>query len=104
MKRYVRLLPVLSLALLTAFSSCKKQSQSEDSSAEIQTHSDDYSTISASLDDVANDADVALETSASFSGRVENVNSICGAATVVDSTSNPRKITITYDGSNCAGT
>jgi len=35
---------------------------------------------------------------------VQNINSICGATTVLDTLSNPRTITITYNGLDCSGT
>ena len=57
------------------------------------------------MDGVANDANIALEGSAAFSGRTtdQNQNLICNATVVRDSLSNPRTITITYNGASCFG-
>lgn len=103
-----RLLPVLTLAFITAFTSCRKESTAEvDTSNEVKAHNDDQATISTELDGVAADANIALESDAYFSGRVQNpqnINNICGGTATADTTSDPRTITISYDGNNCAGT
>lgn len=104
-----RLLPVLTLAVFTTFTACRKESASLeiDNTAEIQTHADDESNVSAELDGVANDANIALESDTYFGSRLQsgqNTASICGATAVADTISNPRTITITYSGNNCAGT
>jgi hypothetical protein len=84
--------------------SCKKDNNSSnaDYTTETATHSDDQSRFSGELDAVANDADATLETTAGFTGRLDNL--ICDATVVVDTIANPRTITITYNGSNCLGT
>lgn len=105
-----RLLPVLTLAVITTFSSCMKETapfSEADNSTEVKTHTEDQNTISTEMDAVANDANVALESDTYFAGRLQspqNTNSVCGATAVADTTSNPRTITITYNGNNCAGT
>jgi hypothetical protein len=101
-----RLLSVVTLAAFTTFTACKKESTVSvtlDGSTEVTTHSDDQSNVSNDMDAVANDVNAAVESSTNFSGRTMNINSICNATAVMDTVSNPRKITITYDGVNCYG-
>lgn len=105
MQTNFRLLPVLILALLTTFTACKKDSKPADSTTELATHADDQNRVSSQMDAVASEASLALESSASYSGgRLQNPPVIiCDATVNFDSTSNPRKITITYNGSSCNG-
>jgi hypothetical protein len=95
-------------ALAFIFTSCQKDSSSADSTdytTESATHSDDQSRFSSEVDAVANDADATLEITSGFSGRTGDIQSIiCDADVVVDTMSNPRTITITYNGNNCLGT
>lgn len=99
-----RLMPVLALAFVATFTSCKKESSPADNSAELTAHSDDQKQVSTQIDAVANDASMALESSGAFAGRTQNPPfNVCDATAVLDSTSNPRTITITYNGSNCWG-
>jgi len=99
----VRILSVITLALFTTFTSCKKETVSNDSS-EMTTHSEDQSMVSNDMDDIANDINIAVESSTSFSGRESHINSVCNATVAIDSVSNPRTITINYAGANCFGT
>lgn len=94
---------VLSLALI--FTSCQKDAdKKEDVAAEAPVHSDDQSRVDAEVDAIANDADIALEATGTFSGRVTDVQSIiCNATITIDSVSNPRKITVVYAGASCIG-
>ena len=101
-----RILPYLTLCLsaILIMTSCKKESSSTDYTSESTTHADDQNRFSAELDAAANDANIVLETSPGFSGRGEGTQSlICDATVVVDTLSNPRTITITYNGTNCLG-
>ena len=96
-----RLLPVLTLALFTTFTACKKDSKPAESTDELATHADDQNRVSAQIDAVSNDASLAIESSAAYSGgRLQNPppGLSCDAAISFDSTSNPKKITLTYDG------
>ena len=103
-----RLWPVLTLAVLATFTSCKKEESKQtpsDQSTEITAHSDDQANVSDDMDAIANDVNAAVESSTDFNGgRVMRVTSICNATAEVDTFSNPRKITITYNGVNCFGT
>lgn len=108
MKLNFRLVPVITLAVLTTFSSCKKESSKDDNTdpaIEVAAHSDDQSSVSDGMDAIANDVNAAVESSADFNGgRTMRLTSYCNAEAVVDTLSSPKKITITYDGVNCFGT
>lgn len=94
---------LLTFSLLIGFSACKKDSTPKDND-EIATHSDDQSQFASEVDAVSNDADVAMESSSTFSGRFMGVQGvICDATIAVNTTSSPMTITITYDGTNCLG-
>ena len=103
MKARILSLVVIILPSLVFFTSCQKDKGNiTDYTNESSVHSDDQSRFSNELDAVANDANVTLETTTGFSGRGEQVQSlICDATIVVDTSSNPRTITITYNGTNC---
>ena len=103
-----RILSFLSVTVLFAviFSSCKKESSSTtDYTTEASAQSEDQSRFTSEVDGVANDASAALESSPAFAGRNTDQNSalICNATVVRDSLSNPRTITITYNGASCFG-
>lgn len=98
-------LPVLTLVLLVTFTACKKDSKPKDNSEELTIHSDDQRQVSGQIDNVSNDAALALESSPFLSGRMQNPPfTICDATAVFDTLSNPRTITITYNGAACWGT
>src|SRR5215218_5545515 len=104
-----RLLSVTTLAFFMLLTSCKKDDKPTnnppDLATEIQVHSDDQNRVSTEVDNVANDAGTALESDVAFSGKMQDnqdINIICGATTVVDTLSNPRTITITYNGLDCS--
>jgi hypothetical protein len=98
---------VYSLLLATivfAFSSCQKDTESADYSAETAAHSDDQNRFSGEVDAAANDVVYTLDVTSGFAGRGQEVQSlICDATVSVDTMSNPRTITITYNGTNCIG-
>ena len=107
MKTKILLFFATALFFVAIFTACKKETgASNDNSAEVSTQSDDQARFSSEIDAVANDADGALESSASFSGRLDRtqLDVVCDATLVYDSISNPRTITITYNGGNCWGT
>jgi hypothetical protein len=97
-----RLLPVLTLAVFTTFTACKKESKPSDPADELSVQADDQNRVSDQIDAVSNDATNAIESSASYSGRMQNPPfSLCDGSVAFDSVSNPRKITITYNGGGC---
>jgi hypothetical protein len=84
--------------------SCKKNNDDDkDYSSESTTHSDDQNRFSGEMDAAANDINTTLETTAGFAGRGGDIQTICDATIVVDTLSNPRTITITFNGTNCLG-
>lgn len=106
MKQNIRLLPALALALCFTFTACKKETKDPDTSTdtEVTKHSEDQTNVSNSMDMITNDINAAVETSASFSGRGMNTQNICNTSITLDTLSNPRRITITYNGADCSGT
>ena len=111
MKKTLRFLMFACIAISVTFTSCKKSDTNSDSS-DLATHSDDQARFSNETDAVNNDGDAAIESYSAFSGRPENVSNVlnlpCDATVALDSfpAVNPttRRITITYNGTNCAGT
>lgn len=108
MKTRLQLLATVFLSTTILFTACKKEKDSAsetDFTTESSTHTDDQSRFSSEIDAVANDADLALEASSGFAGRLEtdDLSIICDANVVVDTLSSPRTITITYNGNNCLG-
>jgi hypothetical protein len=102
-----RLLPVFTLAVFTTFTACKKESKpAPDSTAELAAHADDQNQVSTQIDAVANDISASIESSVAYSGgRIQNPPiTVCNVTAVLDSTSSPKKITLTYDGLNCNNT
>jgi hypothetical protein len=105
MKRQILFPGILILFVSLVFSNCKKEDSTNDNSNEVAVHSDDQSTFDNQTDAVANDADVAIESTSAFTGRTDQPQTlICNANVVVDTLNNPRTITITYNGNDCFGT
>lgn len=104
MKARLHLFIITALGLGIALSSCQKDKSSDvDYTSESTTHSDDQTRFSSENDAAVNDVDLTLETTSGFS-RGDNLQTlICDATIVVDTVSNPRTITITYNGTNCLG-
>lgn len=107
MKKDIIYLPVLALLLVFTIVSCTKNENSNSNyDNEVSAQSDDQSNFSAQVDAVANDANIILESSGTFAGRQPNnvIPGVCNASFVMDTLSNPRTITITYNGANCVAT
>ena len=99
-----RLLQVLTLSVFVTFTACKKDSKPEDKSEQLTVHADDQKQVSDHIDDATVDASAALESSPFLTGRMQNPPlKLCNASAVFDTVSNPRTITITYNGNNCHG-
>ena len=103
MKKHFAQLPFLILVLAFCFTSCQKEDSPEETQTEAATHSDDASRFSTEMDAVIQDASIALENTAGISGRGQGIQSICDATIAIDTASNPRTITITFNGTNCLG-
>lgn len=109
MKKTFRFLLFTVIAGSVTFTSCKKSDDTTtDNSSQLTTHSDDQSRFSNESDAALNDADIAIESTPAFSGREVTVPILpgipCDATIVLDSTATDRRITITYNGTNCGGT
>lgn len=108
MKSRFRLIAAVIVMMSVAFVSCKKESTATttttttDDATQFSVQSDDQSRFSGEIDAVANDANIVMESNASFNGRVENVlGTLCNATTVTDTTGSTKKITVTYNGLSC---
>ena len=103
MKSKILLLSALSFSLMLSITSCKKDTSGEtkpDDTTQMSAQTDDETQVSAELNAVADDADAAVSGEATMSGRVL---SICDATATAEVTGDIKKITITYDGTNCRG-
>lgn len=102
----IRSLMAVSCAAALLIVACKKDnsnsSTSTDPTVELSAQADDQNRVSTEVDAVANDANMAIGSSTSMSGRVDSV--ICGASIAVDTTGTDKKVTLTYNGSNCMTT
>ncbi len=105
-------LTILSAALLSFglfFSSCKKEKATvtADTAVEAKSQSDDQSRFSNESDAADDDANAALENlGGSYAGETPvgpQLPFTCDATVSVDTASNPRTITITYNGNVCLG-
>ncbi len=94
------------LATAVLLCNCKKDdNDSNTDQTELAIHSDDQSRFSSEIDAVANDANTAVDNFTAFDGFVDGTTgTICDATIVLDSTSTLRRVTITYNGTNCSGT
>ncbi len=105
MTKNTQALTVIAMAVFLFSTGCKKDAAVADTNTnEITMHSDDQSQVSDDIDATTNDVDAAIESKPFLSGRQQNIQSVCGATAVFDSSSNPRTITVTYNGINCFGT
>jgi hypothetical protein len=107
---------VLSFSLLVA--SCKKESSpAKDTPAtvELQTSTDDQALASNENDAVSNDVSASLESNTAYarvfadanaqsaSMRVDGDSPVCDATLSYDTSGSTKKLTITYNGTNCWG-
>jgi hypothetical protein len=103
MKRPISFI-ALFLSLSLVFTACKKdKSLKDENQTEFTQQSDDQEKVSTDLDGIADDLNGVVESSNTLMGRGEQTASICNATVVVDSVSNPRTVTITYNGLDCSG-
>ena len=103
MKSKILLLTAASFSFILCFTSCKKdnsETNNTDSTTEMTAQTDDETQVSSELNAVADDADAVVSSDATMSGRVL---SICDATATAEVTGDIKKITITYDGTNCRG-
>jgi hypothetical protein len=104
MKRPIHLIAFVA-AFSLLFTACKKESSDIDTDeTEFTVQSDDQASFSQETDEVADEINGAIESSPALQGKGTGTQSLCNATVVIDSVSNPRSVTITYNGLNCAGT
>lgn len=107
MKIKFQFLLIAALALSVGFLSCKKSDANGNNTenTDLVTHSDDQSGFAQSTDDIANDANTAIDNYNAFNGNgPTDVTGIpCNSTVVLDSANGLRRITITYNGLNCFG-
>jgi hypothetical protein len=112
MQQKLRHLAVITALLATTVIACKKSSTNEEETysdqklfTELAVQSKDQVDVSGEIDAVTNDANLAVEEYSAISGGkfLGVLGTICDATVTVDSASNPRKVTITYNGTNCIG-
>jgi hypothetical protein len=105
MKLKIQLLAGICLFVSSTFFACKKNTAEADYATELSNQSDDQSRFTNETDAVANDANSVMDNYTSFTGREAATLALpCDATVVTDTVSNPRTITITYNGLNCQGT
>jgi len=109
MKQQIRYMFVAITCVGLFFTSCKKTDSSStlDTTTEIEVQADDQSRFANETDAISNDANATLENlGGSYAGEsplTPQLPFTCDATVVVDTTSNPRTITLTYSGNNCIG-
>lgn len=104
MSRRIHLMAYIALFFI-AFTACKKESSDTDvNETEFTVQSDDQSRFTQETDEVADEINGAIESSPSLQGKGTGTQALCNATVVIDSISNPRSVTITYNGLNCSGT
>jgi hypothetical protein len=105
MKKHILYLSMF--ALIFGLAACKKDASNNgtiNNNDEMAAQSDDESQFTSEIDASANDANIAMESSSAFTGRFTGVQGvICDGSVAMDINSDPRTITITYDGTNCHG-
>lgn len=86
------------------FTACKKEGKETDvNETEFTIQSDDQARITTETDEVADEINGAIENSPALQGKGTGTQALCNATVVIDSLSNPRSVTITYNGLNCLG-
>jgi hypothetical protein len=98
---------LLAIAVALLISSCKKDDAEivNNDPSEVTAQSDDQAFVTGETDAIANDMNDVISFSPSLTGRGAATTAYpCNATVAIDSVSNPRSITITYNGNNCAGT
>lgn len=107
MKAKLLLVAVATVTTSLLFTACQKNADDDQNATietEASTHSDDENFFSSESEAALTDVDGQLEATAGFTGRGNEVQSlICDATVVVDTTVNPRTITLTFNGANCLG-
>jgi len=113
MKTKITIFLATALFFVAIFTACKKDNNNannnDSTETEVAVQSNDQSRFSSEVDAAVNDADFSIENSAGFTSRISQgqsllPDSVCDANVVVNLASDPKTITITYNGGNCWGT
>ncbi|HTF28042.1 MAG TPA: hypothetical protein VK625_04310 [Flavitalea sp.] len=106
MKQKLFLSLSISLCFLLLFTACKKnESQDQDppDQADVSSHAEDESAVSAEIDAAAYDANLIMESNATLSGDNSTLqNVVCDAEIAFDLESDPMTATVIYNGSACS--
>lgn len=107
MKMKLQVILIAVLALSVSFLSCKKSDKTATDNTDLVIHSDDQADFSQATDDIANDVNTTIDNFNAVDGFVGSADGItglpCNATAVLDSSNGLRRVTITYNGLNCAG-
>jgi hypothetical protein len=107
MKIKLQFILMAALALSVSFLSCKKN-DTTDNNTDLVTHSDDQSAVANGTDEIADAVNVTIDNYVAFNGIVGSTDGItglpCNATAVLDSANGLRRITVTFNGPNCANT
>lgn len=104
MKMKFQFILVAILALSVSFFSCKKaDTGSSADNTDLVTHSNDQVNFVESTDDITNDANTVIDGFDAFNGNGP-LTLPCNVTAVLDSSNGIRRITVTFNGLNCAGT
>lgn len=106
MNTKIKLFGIVLVGLALTFSSCRRRNVLPDYSTDFATASSDNARVGDGLDDQDNDVSLMTDATPSMSGRQMSgaFNPLCNATVVYDTLSNPKTVTITYNGLNCNGT
>ncbi len=110
MKSKIQFILAAALMVTVIFTSCKKSTDTTDNT-DLTTHADDQSRVAQGMDDVADDANTTIDNYNAFNGKTDGTGGAdgiqglpCNSNAVLDSANGLRRITITFNGLNCAGT
>ncbi|MDB5253353.1 MAG: hypothetical protein JWP27_2522 [Flaviaesturariibacter sp.] len=107
MNQKVRILAAIAVATSIGLIACKKSSKGEaDYSIQLATQSDDHSRVSSDMEAADVELMDAIESNASFSGRLDGtsgITALCNATATMDSTATVRRLTVVFNGANCLG-
>src|SRR6188472_2805893 len=101
MKTKLRL-PVLALICFSLFQSCQKTVDKEDTvqETELVAHSDDQALVSGEIEAITNELNVPLDKE--LTGAAQE-SLICSASLAYEISGGFKKVTITYNGTDCSG-
>jgi hypothetical protein len=103
MKTTLRL-PVLAMICFSLFQSCQKthdqEIPSKETETELVTHADDQALVSGEMEAITNELNVPLDKD--LVGETQE-SLICSASLAYENSGNFKKVTINYNGADCAG-